>query len=84
MENPTHSFRETKLVLQFIWESQIKIKTGDELELAKKLKENIFFLPFILSKGQNLFCSLCSHHTSCTHKILNHNYKHLLQLNHVD
>ena len=48
MENPTHSFRETKLVLQFIWESQIKIKTGDELELAKKLKENIFFLPFIL------------------------------------
>ena len=43
MENPTHSFRETKLVLQFIWESQIKIKTGDELELAKKLKESIFF-----------------------------------------
>ena len=34
MENPTQSFRKTNLVLQLIWESQIKSKT-DEMELAK-------------------------------------------------
>ena len=34
IENPTHSFREMKLVLSVIRESQIKGKT-DELELLK-------------------------------------------------
>ena len=49
MENPTHSFRETNLVLQLIQESQIKSKTVGELGLAKE-KKNIF-VPFILSEG---------------------------------
>ena len=41
MENPTHSFRETNLVLQLIKESQIKIKTVMSWSLRKK-KEGIF------------------------------------------
>ena len=38
-ENPTHSFRETNLVLQLIWETQIKGKT------VMKEKILIFVLP---------------------------------------
>ena len=43
MENPTHSFRETKLVLQLIEESQIKSKTV--------MSWSAFFVPFIFSEG---------------------------------
>ena len=41
MENPTHSFRETNLVLQPIEESQIKSKTVMSWSSRKK-KEGIF------------------------------------------
>ena len=37
MENSTHSFRETRLVLLIIKESQVKSKT-DELQLAEEKK----------------------------------------------
>ena len=40
MENPTHSFRETSLVLQLISESQIKGKTVISWSSRKK-KESI-------------------------------------------
>ena len=36
MENPKHSFRETKCVFQFISESKTKSKNYYELELAKE------------------------------------------------
>ena len=36
MENPTRSFRETELLLQFIQESQIKSRNCYKLELAKE------------------------------------------------
>ena len=49
MENPTHSFREANLVLQFIQESQFKNQNCDELELAKE-KTGHFFL-------YRLFCT---------------------------
>ena len=49
MENSTHSFRDTNLVLQLIQESHIKSKT-DKLELAKEKREH-FFESFILSEG---------------------------------
>ena len=41
MENPTHSFREKKLVLQ-LKESQIKSKTAMSLELTKEKRGNFF------------------------------------------
>ena len=41
MENPTHSFRETNLVLQLIQESQIKSKTMLSWSSRKK-KEGVF------------------------------------------
>ena len=41
IENPTHSFRETILVLQLIWESQIKSKTMMRWSLWNK-KEGSF------------------------------------------
>ena len=50
MENLTHNFRETNLVLQLISESQAKSKNCDECERKKKA----FFKPFVLSEG-NLF-----------------------------
>ena len=51
MENPTHSFRETNLVLQLIQESQIKKLNCDELELAKEiLSEGNFFNICVLSE----------------------------------
>ena len=46
MENPAHSFRGKKLVLQLIKESQIKSKTAMSLELAKE-KRGHFFLAFV-------------------------------------
>ena len=51
-ENPTNSFRETNLVFQLIYESQVKGKNLRSLSSCKKKKK--FFLPFILSKG-NVF-----------------------------
>ena len=45
MENPTHSFRETKLVFQLIYESQIKSKTAMSWSSRKKKEEH--FLCFM-------------------------------------
>ena len=46
MENSIHSFREVNLVLQLMWESQIKSKTVmSKISLKKK---RAFFVPFIL------------------------------------
>ena len=46
MEKPTHSFRETNLVLQFIKESQIESKA---VRWCSRKKKRAFFVPFILS-----------------------------------
>ena len=48
MENPTHSFRETNLVFQFIKESQTKSKTVMTWSLRKK---RTFFITIILLHG---------------------------------
>ena len=48
MENPTHSFRQTNLVLQLIEESRIKSKTL--MSWNRERKNKAFFVPFILSK----------------------------------
>ena len=45
MENSTHSFIETNLVLQFILESQIRNKTN-ELELAKEKRRYFLYRLF--------------------------------------
>ena len=55
MQNPTHYFKETNLVLQLIEESQIKSETVMSWSSWKK-KEGIF-VPFILSKRK--FFSIC-------------------------
>ena len=55
MENPTYSFRETKLVLQLISKSQIKSKTV--MIGARKRKKRGNFVPFISSKGN--FFTIC-------------------------
>ena len=49
MENPTHSFRGTNLVLHLKKESQIKIKTV--MSWSSRKKKDGFFVPFILSEG---------------------------------
>ena len=49
MENPTQSFRETNLVLQLIYESEIKSKTV--MSWSSRKKKRAFFVPFILSEG---------------------------------
>ena len=49
MKNPTHSFRETNLLLQLIQESQIKSKTV--MNWSSQKKKRAFFVPFILSEG---------------------------------
>ena len=49
MENPTHNFRETNLVLQFIRESQIKSKTVMSWSSLKK-KEVIFCTVYIVQR----------------------------------
>ena len=51
MENPTHTFRETILVLQLIQESRIKSET---VMSWKKRKKIAFFVIIILSEG-NLY-----------------------------
>ena len=55
MQNPTHQFKETNLVLQLIEESEIKSETVMSWSSWKK-KEGIF-VPFILSKRK--FFSIC-------------------------
>ena len=55
MENSTHSFRETNLMLQRIQESQIKSKTVVGWSLRKK--EGISYTVFFLSEG--IFCNIC-------------------------
>ena len=55
MENPTNSFREKNLVLQLIYESQIKSKTAMSWNSRKK-KEGIF-CTVILSEGN--FFNIC-------------------------
>ena len=45
MKNPTHGSRETNLVLQLIYESQIKSKTV-ELEPAKEKREHFLYRLF--------------------------------------
>ena len=59
MENPTNRFRETNLVLQLIWKSQIKSKTMMGWSLRNQ-KERAFFVPLILSE-RKLFkiCVAC-------------------------
>ena len=56
IENATHSFRETNLVLQLTYESQIKSKTQMTWASRKK-KEEIFSAPFLLSEGN--FFNIC-------------------------
>ena len=46
MENPRHSFRKTKFVLQLILKSQIKSKTVMSWSSRKKKRASI--IPFIL------------------------------------
>ena len=43
MENPTHSFREANLVLQLIYESQIKSKTVMSWSSRKKKKGHFLY-----------------------------------------
>ena len=52
IENFTHSFIEMNLVLQIIWESQIKSKTV--MSWSSRKKKRTFFVPFILSE-ENFF-----------------------------
>ena len=52
MENPTHSFRETNLMLQLIQESQIKSKTV--MSWSSRMKKRAFFVSLILSEGNFL------------------------------
>ena len=55
MENPTHAFREMKLVLQLIQESQIRSETVMSWSLQKKKVH--FLATFILS--EEIFLTLC-------------------------
>ena len=55
MENPTHSFRETNLVLQVISESQIKSKTTMSWNSQKK-KESTFCTVYFVRRK---FFSIC-------------------------
>ena len=48
MENPTHSFRETNLVLQLIWESQIKSKTV--ISWSSWKKKEAFFIIYLVRR----------------------------------
>ena len=49
MENPTHSFRETNLVLQLIQESQIKSKAVMSW-VSRKKKEIIFCIAYFVQR----------------------------------
>ena len=55
MENPAHIFRQTNLVLQLIWESQIKNKTVMSWNSWKK-KEGIFYTIYFV---QRIFFHIC-------------------------
>ena len=55
MENTPHSFRETNLVFQFIWELQIKSKAV--MGWRSKKKQRAFFVTSILPKGH--FFNIC-------------------------
>ena len=46
MENPRHSFRKTKFVLQLILKSQIKSKTV--MSWSSRKEKRASFIPFIL------------------------------------
>ena len=46
MENPTHSFRETNLVLQLILELQIKSKTVMSCSSRKKKEDGFLYCLF--------------------------------------
>ena len=50
MENPTHRFRETNLVLHLIQESQIKSKTEMSWSSRKK-KEDIFCTAYLVQSN---------------------------------
>ena len=54
MENPSHSFRETNLVFQVIWESERERERERERVGARRIKKRAFFVPFILSE-ENFF-----------------------------
>ena len=56
IENFTNGFRDTNLVLQLIYESQIKSKTAMSWSSRKK-KKRAFFVPFVLSEGN--FFKIC-------------------------
>ena len=56
MENPTHGFRETNLVLSSYKNHKLKVKlwwVG-----ARKRKKRAFFVRFILSEGRELFLQI--------------------------
>ena len=55
MENPTHSFRETNLVLQPYKNRKFKVKL--RWVGARERKKRAFFVPIILSKGN--FFNIC-------------------------
>ena len=56
IENTANGFRDTNLVLQLIYESQIKSKTAMSWSSRKK-KKRAFFVPFVLSEGN--FFKIC-------------------------
>ena len=56
IENFTNGFRDTNLVLQLRYESQIKSKTAMSWSSRKK-KKRAFFVPFVLSEGN--FFKIC-------------------------
>ena len=57
MENPTHGFRETNLVLRVIQESQIKSKTVISWNSRKK-KKGAFFAPLFFRRDFLKTCVL--------------------------
>ena len=68
MENPTHSFSETSLVLHFIWESQIKNKAVLSWSSRKK-KEGTFCTVYFV-----YFCSCFLSMYSVLNTLSEHTY----------
>ena len=54
MENPTHTFRKTNLVLQLIYELQIESKNYDGLELPKGKRGHFFNTYFVRRNFANI------------------------------